>query len=117
MFTIKLNNLKFYAYIGVLPEEKELGQQIEVDIEVQVKGEVKHDQLDESISYVDFFEIARDNVENSRVDLVETLAWSIARQIEALDTDRILGVTVRVRKFSVPIPALLDSAEIVVSLP
>ena len=35
MYKIKLNNIKFRAHIGVLPEEKVLGQNLEIDLIVE----------------------------------------------------------------------------------
>ncbi len=35
MYKIKLNNMKFRAHIGVLSEEKILGQNLEIDVIVE----------------------------------------------------------------------------------
>ena len=31
---IRLNDMRFYAYHGVFPEEKKLGQRFEIDLEI-----------------------------------------------------------------------------------
>ncbi|MCI1276762.1 MAG: dihydroneopterin aldolase, partial [Pediococcus acidilactici] len=45
--------MQFYTYNGVLPEEKKLGQKIEIDAELTypIEERVKHDDLTETVSY------------------------------------------------------------------
>ncbi|MDR1568287.1 MAG: dihydroneopterin aldolase [Streptococcaceae bacterium] len=112
MYRIKINNMKFHSYIGVYPEEKKLGQNIEIDLVVKINDFVKADHLKYTISYSDFYQIVSEIVASSRVDLVETLAQEIISSIKELDRNKITQVSVRIRKLAVPIDGIFDSVEI-----
>ena len=85
MYKIKLNNMKFRAHIGVLSEEKILGQNLEIDIIVETNFDFSgKDELDETLSYVDFYEATKAVVETSKADLIEHVAFEI---IQAVMTD------------------------------
>ena len=112
MFKIKLNNMRFHSYIGVFPEEKKLGQNIAIDLEVTIKASVSRDELDETVSYAVFYDLVADYIKKCRADLIETLAFDIVELIKASSPDKIDTVKVYIRKLQVPINGLLDSAEV-----
>ncbi|RZI48177.1 dihydroneopterin aldolase [Lactococcus kimchii] len=112
MYKIKLNNMKFKAHIGVLPEEKVVGQNIEVDLIVETNFDFSGlDQLEETLSYVDFYEATAQIIATSRADLIENLAFEIIRAVKA-SSERIAAVEIHLRKLAVPIEGIFDSAEI-----
>jgi dihydroneopterin aldolase len=112
MYKIKLNNMRFKSHIGVLPEEKKLGQNIEVDLIIETNFDFSgKDELDQTLSYVDFFEATKTVIENSRDDLIETLAFDIIQKVKTT-SDRIATVECHLRKYAVPIDGIFDSAEI-----
>ena len=112
MFKIKLNNMLFYSHIGVFPEEKVLGQRIAIDLTVTIKNEIQQDQLDETASYAHFYDIIAAYIDETRADLIETLAFDIVKLIKQASPDKIEKVKVNVRKLQLPIEGILDSAEI-----
>ncbi|CAN7075297.1 unnamed protein product, partial [Brassica oleracea var. botrytis] len=94
-----LKGLKFYGYHGAIPEEKTLGQMFLVDIDawVSLKKAGESDNLDDTISYVDIFSIAKEIVEGPSRNLLETVAELIASK--TLETfPRITAVRVKVSK-------------------
>ena len=118
MYKIKLNNIKFRAHIGVLPEEKVLGQNLEIDLIVETNFDFSgKDELDETLSYVDFYEatkavvLSTAIVESSKADLIEHVAFEIIQAVKAT-SERISTVEVHLRKLAVPIEGIFDSAEI-----
>ena len=112
MYKIKLNNIKFRAHIGVLPEEKVLGQNLEIDLIVETNFDFSgKDELDETLSYVDFYEATKAVVESSKADLIEHVAFEIIQVVKAT-SERISTVEVHLRKLAVPIEGIFDSAEI-----
>ncbi|GBG97064.1 dihydroneopterin aldolase [Lactococcus termiticola] len=112
MYKIKINKMQFFGHIGVLPEEKVLGQKLEVDLIVETNFNFSgKDQLDETLSYVAFYEELEKLVAQSRVDLIETLAYQMIDRIKALD-NRIGAVEVHLRKLAVPIDGIFDHVEI-----
>lgn len=111
MYTIKLNNMQFHAHIGVLPEEKVVGQALQIDLVTEIDAEPKDDQLSTTVSYGDFYQHVQQIVTNSRVNLIETLAQSIISTIKSLD-NRIGKTTVKIRKVGLPIDGIMDNVEI-----
>ncbi|MCL2113999.1 MAG: dihydroneopterin aldolase [Streptococcaceae bacterium] len=112
MYKIKINNMKFRAHIGVLPEEKILGQNLEIDIIVETNFDFSgKDELAETLSYVDFYELIKNIISQSKADLIESLAFDIIKSIKAT-TSKITAVEVHLRKLAVPIEGIFDSVEI-----
>lgn len=112
MYKIKINNMKFRAHIGVLPEEKILGQNLEIDIIVETNFDFSgKDELTETLSYVDFYELIKNIISQSKADLIESLAFDIIKSIKAT-TSKITAIEVHLRKLAVPIEGIFDSVEI-----
>lgn len=112
MYKIKINNMKFHAHIGVLPEEKVVGQNLEIDVIVETNFDFSgRDELNQTLSYVPFYEITAQVIKKSRADLLEKVAFDVIEKIKAQDT-RIASVEVHVRKLGVPVDGIFDSTEI-----
>lgn len=113
---IRINNMSFHTYNGVFAEEKKLGQKLEVDAELTYPIELKvvHDDLNETVSYADVYQTVADFILNNNYDLIESVANQLLqRLLEAYPT--IEAITLRVRKYSVPIAGVFDNIEIEVS--
>jgi len=111
---IRLNEMVFYGYHGVLPEERALGQRFVVDIEVEV--DLRHagetDSLEETVNYSELFAAARDVVTGPPCNLIEAVAERIAGRILG-EQPLVQTVVIRVRKPEVPIPgSILGSSEV-----
>ncbi len=112
MYKIKINKMKFRAHIGVLPEEKILGQNLEIDVIVETNFDFSgQDELEETLSYVDFYEKISEIINHSRADLLEKLAFEIIKKIKA-QNEKIAAVEIHLRKLAVPIEGIFDSVEI-----
>ncbi len=112
MYLLKINNMKFRGHIGYYPEEKVIGQDLEVDIEVSVKAQGEADQLEATINYATIYEQVAQVVKASRVDLIEALIEEIIEAVGQIDPSRTNRVRVRLRKMNVPIDGVFDSVEI-----
>jgi dihydroneopterin aldolase len=116
MFTkLTLKNMTFYGYHGVYSAEKELGQRIEVDVELvtDLANAGRTDDLDATINYVDIFTIVKDIIEAGGYNLVEAIGMAIINRISAsYDLER---VTVRVRKPHPPAGGFMEAVEFEVS--
>ena len=111
MYKIKINNMKFFSHIGVLPEEKILGQNLEIDLIVTTNFSYSGlDELDETLSYVAFYEKIAEIIEVPRADLIEKLAFDIIQAIK--ENNKVETVEVHVRKLAVPIAGIFDNVEI-----
>lgn len=110
-----LNNMVFYGYHGVFAAEKELGQRLEVDVELYLDlfRAGTTDDLDSSINYAEVYTLVKDIVEEREFNLMEALAHAIADQIVSAYT--LDQVVVRVRKPNPPVGGVMDyfAAEVV----
>lgn len=95
--------MSFFGYHGVHPEERTLGQRFVVDLQVylDLSAPGRSDALEDTVSYSEFYRIAKAVVEGEPHNLLESVAEAIAQQV--LDTSRAEAVKVRVEKPSPPI--------------
>lgn len=80
-----LNQLEFYGYHGLFPEEKKLGQRFIIDAELFLPLHIagKTDDMNDSADYGAVYKLIKDIVEGESKDLIEALAEDIAQQILA----------------------------------
>lgn len=109
---ILLEGLRFYAYHGVNPEERALGQRFSVDVALAVDLHPAgvSDDLAATVSYSAVYKTVRRIVEGEPRNLIEAVAETIADAIftEFLPVER---VAVTVRKLEAPLRgAFLDAA-------
>ena len=114
-YTTRLRNLVVYAYHGVHPEEKTLGQRFEIDIEFTLANPPQpwRDDLRSTVSYVNLNRLASRIAEREKFDLIETLADRMVEEVRKHPL--IASVTIRVRKPSVPIQGVVDYVEVEVN--
>jgi len=60
MYSIQLNNLRFYAYHGVHDEEKQVGTEFEANIFIEFDSKEPIIHLDQTINYVTVYELAKE---------------------------------------------------------
>jgi dihydroneopterin aldolase len=108
---LALKNMIFYGHHGYYPYEKELGQRIEVDVDLWADflPAAKSDALNATINYVEIYNIVKEIVENESYDLIEAITQAICEQITA--HYRLHKIMVRVRKPQPPAGGLMDSME------
>ena len=111
---ILLDGMQFYAYHGVNPEERILGQRFSVDVAmaVDLRRAGQSDDLADTVSYSEVYRLVRRIVEGEPRNLIEAVAEGIARAI--LDGfPAVAHVTVTVRKPEAPLRgAILDAAAV-----
>ena len=101
---ISLNKLLFVGYHGLYPEEKKLGNNysVEIDIDFNPKQAII-DQLDQTIDYVHVYAIVKKWMEIPTA-LLETLVGKIADDI--LSSQALANkVFVKITKLHLPIPS------------
>ncbi|NLL52593.1 MAG: dihydroneopterin aldolase [Peptococcaceae bacterium] len=112
---IHLRKMEFYAYHGVLPEEKVLGQKFLVDVDIYLPDLPNQEEhgLIPTVDYSRVYQTVKECVENERFNLIEVLADTIATRILAEYT--CLKVRVEVHKPQAPIPGIIAdvSAEVI----
>jgi dihydroneopterin aldolase len=105
MDKIFVNQMEFYGYHGVFPEETRLGQRFVVDLMVLVDlrkaGET--DELEHSVNYGELYQVCKEVVEGKPYKLVEAVAEQIAETVLQQFT-LVTEVTIKVIKPDPPIP-------------
>lgn len=110
-----LKNMVFYGHHGVYAAERELGQKIEVDLELFADFTVagSRDDLAQTVNYQEVYLMVKQIVETEPFNLIEALGAAILKQVlAAFPVDR---VTVRVRKPQPPVGGLLETVEFEIS--
>src|SRR5918992_6150404 len=80
---ILLEGMRFYAYHGVNPEERALGQRFSVDVVlgVDLRRAGQSDNLADTVSYSAVYKLVRQIVEGQPRQLIEAVAEEIAAAI------------------------------------
>jgi dihydroneopterin aldolase len=105
---ITLRGLRFFAFVGILPHERDRAQPIEVDITVTLtaaKGVVDYAKVYDAVSGV---------LEDGAIDFMEQVAERVIESTFAI-SERIHRVRVAVRKPHVALGGPLEYAEVVVT--
>ncbi|AFL98613.1 dihydroneopterin aldolase [Desulfitobacterium dehalogenans ATCC 51507] len=107
---IALRGLKFFAYHGVLREEKILGQTFIVDIDLyaDLSKAGQSDQVEDTINYAEVYARIKTIVKMEKYHLIERLAERIAEEV--LGEFPCEGVRVVIHKPQAPIPGIFDEA-------
>jgi len=108
---IVLAGMVFLARHGVNDREKVEEQRFEVDVDlgIDTRPAAADDDLSQTVDYRGVRETVRAIVEGPSVDLIETLAGSIARNLLATNP-LVIDVVVRVRKPDVDLGGPLEYA-------
>lgn len=112
-YTITLKNCGFYARHGAFEQEATLGQRFFVDVVMHVAANeaLENDDVESTVHYGIAYEIVEKVVTQNRRNLIEALARDIAVALCAW-SPQIKRADITVRKPSVPIPGILDYAEV-----
>lgn len=113
MDKIILTKIEFYAYHGVLEEEKRLGQKFQIDLEVHLdlSKAGQTDDVKHTLNYVGLYDVVKQTAQIERYDLLETIGEKIAsRLLEKYP--QIQTVRVKVIKPTPPIEGILAGTAI-----
>lgn len=108
--TIELRGLRAMGICGALPEEQLRPQPLEVDLDVtaDLSAAGATDDLDDTIDYASLTAEVERVLTTERFTLLERLAQRIAEAV--LVDERVVAVTVGVRKLRPPVPQQLDTS-------
>ena len=98
MALVRLEGLSVFGHHGARPYEKEAGQRLEVDLELQPVDDRAEtsDRLGDAVDYDELYRTVRDVVESRSFHLLETLAATTAETI--LERFPVRRVKVRIAK-------------------
>lgn len=102
LLTISLSNVRFRAYHGLYPEERQKGNDFVVNMQVGYEPRSGIIQsLDDTIDYASLFEIINATMQRP-VDLLETLVQTIAAEVHQA-FPQVRSMDVSVEKLNPPI--------------
>ncbi len=107
---IELRGLTALGVCGALPEEQDRAQPLEVDLDIEadLSPAGESDDLDETVDYGAVCELVERVITTERFRLLERLSARIAELV--LSDDRVLGVTVTVRKLRPPVAQIIATS-------
>lgn len=113
---IHVNDMEFYGYHGVFPEENKLGQRfrLTVSLAVDLSKAGETDELEYTVHYGEVYEACRAVVEGPPKKLVEAVAEEVASQILS-QFSLVKGIRVQMVKPDPPIPGHYRSVAIELS--
>lgn len=101
--TLKLTGMEFYAFHGVMEQEKREGNRFTVDLECvyDMTDAGRYDLLKSAVNYANIYDIIRHEMEIPS-DLIENVAYRILDSIE-YNFRTIKKCTVTVSKYNPPL--------------
>ncbi|MCD4818250.1 MAG: dihydroneopterin aldolase [Candidatus Cloacimonetes bacterium] len=109
---INLNEMVFFGYHGVHPEERKLGQRFIVDFSYETDYSHKRlHHISDTVDYSEVFDIIKNTMENEEHHLLENCANSLLDNI-FVTFPKIIKAYVCITKPSVPIKGILASIEV-----
>ncbi len=113
MGTIKISNIRVYAYHGCLVEEGKIGSEYRVDLSVKVnlQASAKSDQLADTVDYVHLNKIVKEEM-SVRTKLLETVADLILNRI-LLEIPMVKMAEIQVSKLNPPIGGNVEMVTII----
>lgn len=109
---VRLNDIVLFAHLGVTEAEREVGQRIHIDLDLEMNLDpaARSDALGDTVNYESVYRLVESVVEGSRHHLLESLAGKLVSSL--LEGFPVEAVRVKVRKPNVPFAGSLGSAEV-----
>ena len=113
MGTIKISNIRVYAYHGCLVEEGKIGSDYRIDLSVKtnLQPSAKSDQLTDTVDYVHLNRIVKEEMA-VRTKLLETVADMILERI-LLELPLVKKAKIKVSKLNPPIGGNVEMVSII----
>jgi dihydroneopterin aldolase len=113
--SIKLNDMCFFAYHGVLPQETKVGNHyiVNIHIDADLSLACESDNVDDTINYAVVYDTVKAEMQKPS-KLLEHVAMRIIKSIKA-DFPQIINMEVRLKKNNPPIRGDVASAEVIIS--
>ena len=106
MDKIRIDDIKIYAYHGVLPEEKKNGQffYISAELCLDLKKAGVSDKLEKTVNYAEVTDLIQDTFVETNYDTIEAAAEAVVESV--LNNYKVIEtVVIKVRKPDAPIDA------------
>lgn len=109
MNIVAIKGLKLHAFHGVASQENRVGNDFEVDVELDIDmPELWSDDLCNTINYAEVVDIIKHDMA-SPCKLIETVCLRIKNALQKKYSHRLIGGRIKIAKLAPPISAQLDS--------
>ena len=100
---IHLKDLRFYAFHGVLPQEKSVGAYfiLNICVKVDVERAALTDEISDTVSYADIYQIAKEEMQVTS-ELLEHVAGRICKRLYQ-EFSSVEAVDITIEKENAPI--------------
>ena len=111
---IELENMKFFAFHGVMEQEKNIGNEYIVSLKIKVDflGALDSDDLNCTINYAEIYEVIKKEILIPS-DLIEPLAGRILKAVYTKWRD-IEKINLKLSKLNPPIPGEIEKASVII---
>jgi dihydroneopterin aldolase len=104
MKTITIRDIKVFAHHGVLPAEKEQGQEFLIDVEITLEEDAaREDDLETTVDYAEVAGAVAGIATSRRYDLLETLASELVDHLLVIQGVKAASVTVKKPRAPMPV--------------
>lgn len=116
MDLLRLKGIRIMALCGALPEEQQRPQPFELDVDISADLAVAgaSDELSDTVDYGAVCAEVCEAVQSQRFTLLEAMAHKITQVCMACD-ERVMSVTVEVRKLRPPVPQPLATSAVCIT--
>jgi len=113
MGKILLQDIEFYAYHGVIPEEQKIGGRYLVDLELETDLSVSsvNDELSSTIDYAVVYDVVKKEMDISS-KLIENVAGRVAKSL-LYKFENLNAVQVKVTKMNPPVHGQVKSVAVI----
>ena len=113
--SIELKNMRFFAYHGVLPQERIIGNEflVNLKIETDFSRALDSDNVNDTLNYAEVYDLVKIEMKQPS-GLLEHVAGRIFNKLKT-HFSQIKTLEVRLAKLNPPVAGEVEMAEIVVS--
>ena len=98
---LHLKNLRFHSFHGLYEEERLLGNDYEINVDIEVEQQERVETIGQTVNYVSVYDVIKTRMEFAE-PLLETLAYDMIESIHLLDK-RIKHIALSIDKLHPPV--------------
>jgi len=116
MECIELKKMLFYAYHGVMEQERIVGNTYRVDLKLflDLSKSIRSDNLEDTINYADIFNLVGEEM-NISSQLIEHVAGRIVQKIKQ-KYPTVSKIKIRLAKMNPPVQGEVQEAAVIISI-
>lgn len=111
---IELKGVKIYAYHGITPQERKVGNNYRIDLKVcyDISAAMASDAVNDTLNYADLYDIVKCEM-TTPSNLLECVAGRIIKAVKQ-NFPKVTGGKLTVAKMKPPIPGDVAEASVIV---